>query len=46
MPSPAIIQRCKQCHQKIAEVERMLASGDKNVLISEYAWGWGGGVGV
>ncbi|KAK2574203.1 hypothetical protein P5673_000340 [Acropora cervicornis] len=34
MPSPAMIQRYKQCQQKIAEVETMLASGDKNVLIA------------
>ncbi|XP_068748558.1 coiled-coil and C2 domain-containing protein 1-like isoform X2 [Montipora capricornis] len=32
VPSAAIIQRCKQCQQKIAEVERMLASGDRNLL--------------
>ena len=35
MPSPALIQRYKQCQQKIAEVERTLSSGDRNVLISE-----------
>ena len=36
MPPPATIQRCKQCQQKIAEVERTLSSGDRNVLMSEY----------
>ena len=36
MPSPAIIQRCKQYQQKIAEVQKTLSGGDKNVLMSEY----------
>lgn len=31
-PPPALIQRCKQCQQKIAEGERTLSSGDKNIL--------------
>ncbi|RMX48298.1 hypothetical protein pdam_00014721 [Pocillopora damicornis] len=34
MPPAVLIQRCKLCQQKIAEVERTLSSGDKNVLIN------------
>ncbi|XP_015772326.1 PREDICTED: coiled-coil and C2 domain-containing protein 1-like [Acropora digitifera] len=34
LPSPAMIQRYKQCQQKIVEVETMLASGNRNVLIN------------
>lgn len=36
MPPAVLIQRCKLCQQKIAEVERTLSSGDKNVLTSAY----------
>ena len=34
MPSPSLMQRCKQCQQKIEEVEKMLSKGDRNALIS------------
>ena len=40
MLSPAVIQRCKLCQQKIAEVERSLSSGDRNVLMSEQSFVW------
>lgn len=40
MLSPAVIQRCKLCQQKIAEVERTLSSGDRNVLMSEQSFVW------
>ena len=40
MLSPAVIQRCKLCQQKIAEVERTLSSGNRNVLMSEQSFVW------
>ena len=41
MPSPAAIHGYKQYQNKIAEVERTLSSGDRNVLISEYNFALG-----
>jgi hypothetical protein len=36
MPSPALIQRYKQCSQKIDQVQAMLNKADKKTLESKF----------
>ncbi|XP_073257066.1 coiled-coil and C2 domain-containing protein 1-like isoform X1 [Porites lutea] len=34
VPSPALLQRCKLCQQKIVEMEKTLSGADRNVLLN------------